>query len=95
MDDNIYVCGGYAAYHEGLTNAYKDVDLYFATREKYNRVLNLLTNHPQIELFSQSPNAESFHYKDEVIQCVACTHGKLVDVLKSFDFNICRVGLIK
>jgi len=90
---NTHICGGYPAFVAGITNKFRDIDLYFKDKKTYKAVNKILEGKTKKVL--DGPYASTFRYNKCLIQCIFCITGEVTNILDSFDINVCQVAITR
>ncbi len=86
-----YICGGFPAFCAGVTNKFRDIDLYFRNHEVYDQVKQILTH--KTRKFRDGPFATTFRYQGLIIQCIFCMTGRVEGILSMSDLNVCQAAI--
>jgi len=90
-DPRVFICGGFIrSYYLGERPS--DMDIYFQSKETEQHTIEILTKFYGKPSF-ETDRAATFINKGKMIQAIKILHGSHIEILKEFDFTICKAIL--
>lgn len=74
----------------------KDIDVWFRNQKDFNDALLVFNKNKKMKFVYETPNSIGFRYhKTQLIELIKIKNGTPIQILKSFDFDICRIAYVK